>query len=119
MDDSETELQDASHAVASVELCARHQTIIASDILVVSRLDSSVVALCLAFNHANFVPRNLLSMKPTMFHLMDEMRSTLAMFSVQAETQNIKFLLKPEGVDTETRIVADPTRLCQILVNLM
>ncbi|KAI5829409.1 histidine kinase [Schizophyllum commune Tattone D] len=102
MDDSETELQDASHAVASVELCARHQTIIASDILVVSRLDS-----------------NLLSMKPTMFHLMDEMRSTLAMFSVQAETQNIKFLLKPEGVDAETRIVADPTRLCQILVNLI
>ncbi|KAL1741276.1 histidine kinase [Schizophyllum fasciatum] len=102
MDDSETEMQDASHAVASVELCARHQTIIASDILVVSRLDS-----------------NLLSMKPTMFHLMDEMRSTLAMFSVQAETQNIKFLLKPDGIDSETRIVADPTRLCQILVNLM
>lgn len=101
--ESESEFQDASHAIASVELCARHQTIIASDILVVSRLDS-----------------NLLSVKPTAFHLMDEMRSTLAMFSVQAENQNIKFLLKTDsGIDEETRIVADPTRLCQILVNLI
>ncbi|KAF5393770.1 hypothetical protein D9757_000261 [Collybiopsis confluens] len=101
-EESQTELADISHAVTSVELCARHQTIIASDILVVSRLDS-----------------NLLSVKPVMFHLIDELQSTLVMFSVQAETQSIKFIIDPVNVTSETRIIADPTRLCQILVNLI
>ncbi|KIK65560.1 hypothetical protein GYMLUDRAFT_240082 [Collybiopsis luxurians FD-317 M1] len=102
-EESRVELEDVGHAVASVELCARHQTIIASDILVVSRLDS-----------------NLLSVKPTTFHLMDELQNTLVMFSVQAETQSIKFIIDPgPSVTPETRIIADPTRLCQILVNLI
>ncbi|KAJ3793028.1 histidine kinase [Lentinula aff. detonsa] len=103
LEESRSELEDVSHAVASVELCARHQTIIASDILVVSRLDS-----------------NLLSIKPTTFHLMDELQNTLAMFTVQAETQAIEFKLDVGlSVTNETRIIADPTRLGQILVNLI
>ncbi|KAJ4467091.1 histidine kinase [Lentinula lateritia] len=98
-----SELEDVSHAVASVELCARHQTIIASDILVVSRLDS-----------------NLLSINPTTFHLMHVLQNTLAMFLVQVETQSITFKLDPgPSITTETRIIADSTRLCQILVNLI
>ncbi|KAJ3866505.1 histidine kinase [Lentinula novae-zelandiae] len=98
-----SELEDVSHAVASVELCARHQTIIASDILVVSRLDS-----------------NLLSINPTTFHLMHVLQNTLAMFLVQVETQSITLKLDPgSSITTETRIIADSTRLCQILVNLI
>ncbi|KAK0495357.1 histidine kinase [Armillaria luteobubalina] len=101
--ESDIELKDANHAVSSITLCARHQTIIAADILAVSRLDS-----------------NLLSVNPVTFHLLEELQATLDMYSVQAAAQCIDFKLSINGdIDKETCVIADPTRFCQILVNLI
>ncbi|KAK0469940.1 uncharacterized protein EV420DRAFT_1258116 [Desarmillaria tabescens] len=97
------ELRDANHAVSSVALCARHQTIIAADILAVSRLDS-----------------NLLSVSPVTFHLLEELQATLDMYSVQVAAQSVNLRLAVSGdIGRETCIIADPTRFCQILVNLI
>lgn len=74
-----------------------------SDILAVSRMDNG-----------------LLGVSPFCFNLVDELQSAMTMFGVQAHTQGIDLQLElGDGVDDETCIVADPTRLCQILVNLM
>ncbi|KAK0235753.1 hypothetical protein EDD85DRAFT_837950 [Armillaria nabsnona] len=102
-EESSVELKDANHAVSSVVLCARHQTIIAADILAVSRLDS-----------------NLLSVNPITFHLLEELQATLDMYSVQAAAQSIDFRLAiSSDIEKETCVIADPTRFCQILVNLI
>ncbi|KAK0204649.1 hypothetical protein DFS33DRAFT_1259677 [Desarmillaria ectypa] len=102
-EESNIELKDANHAVSSVALCARHQTIIAADILAVSRLDS-----------------NLLSVNPVTFHLLEELQATLDMYSVQAAAQSINLRLAVSSdIERETCIIADPTRFCQILVNLI
>lgn len=62
----------------------------------------------------------LLGVSPFCFNLVDELQSTMTMFAVQAHTQGIELQLElGHGVDDDTCIVADPTRLCQILVNLM
>lgn len=62
----------------------------------------------------------LLGVSPFCFNLVDELQSTMTMFAVQAHTQGIELQLElGDGVDDDTCIVADPTRLCQILVNLM
>ncbi|KAK0485064.1 hypothetical protein IW261DRAFT_1331068 [Armillaria novae-zelandiae] len=102
-EESGIELKDANYAVSSITLCARHQTIIAADILAVSRLDS-----------------NLLSVNPVTFHLLEELQATLDMYSVQAAAQCIDFRLAiSDDIDKETCVIADPTRFCQILVNLI
>ncbi|KAF9020456.1 hypothetical protein BDZ89DRAFT_1072198 [Hymenopellis radicata] len=101
--ESEVELEDARHAVSSVSLCARHQSIIASDILAVSRLDS-----------------HLLNIKSITFYLTDELEAILAMYSIQAAAQGIKLNLTTDpDIGRDTCILADPTRFCQILVNLI
>lgn len=62
----------------------------------------------------------LLGVSPICFNLVDELQSSMTMFAVQAHTQGIELQLElGEGIDDGTCIIADPTRLCQILVNLM
>ncbi|KIY71120.1 hypothetical protein CYLTODRAFT_143793 [Cylindrobasidium torrendii FP15055 ss-10] len=101
--DAQIDLDDAKLAVASVSLCARHQTIIASDILAVSRLDSG-----------------LLSVTAVNFWLLDELNAVLRMYSIQSTSQGISVVLKlDDSINNDTTMYADPTRLCQILVNLI
>ncbi|KAJ7584442.1 hypothetical protein C8J56DRAFT_1027754 [Mycena floridula] len=109
LEESRMELADAMDAVSSVSLCAHHQTIIANDILAVSRLDS-----------------NLIGITPHVFYILDQLQTTLDMYYVHVASQNIKFTLHTfdeslagEPIANETCLLADKTRFCQILVNLI
>ncbi|KAG7451020.1 uncharacterized protein BT62DRAFT_1000253 [Guyanagaster necrorhizus] len=111
-EESNVELKDTNHAVSSVALCARHQTIIAA--------------------YAIFSGADLLDLtsrrNPTTFHLLEELQvgsslhfareclqrfnqATLDIYSVQAAAQSIDLRLTiRDDIERETCIIADPTR---------
>ena len=103
IDDARTELEEAAESVQGVIASARHQSFIAGDILSVSRLN-----------------RGLLTVTPIDISLPVELQTILSMFKIQTRNNDITLQLKLAApIDADFFVLADPTRLNQILVNLV
>ncbi|KAK4047297.1 hypothetical protein OIV83_005475 [Microbotryomycetes sp. JL201] len=105
LDDVRRELIEDSDSVESILICASHQGRIADDILNVSKLNMG-----------------LLSIVPVPFDLVTRMKEVLRMTEAEALQKNIT--LRSSVSPTLERlganwIVADPSRLAQILLNFL
>lgn len=97
------ELDEAAESVQGIIASARHQSLIAGDILSVSR-----------FN------KGLLTVTPVDIALLNELRTIMSMFEIQTRNNGISLRLHHgTNIDDNLSVSADPTRLNQILVNLI
>lgn len=103
IDDSLTESLDSIHESAQVILlCAAHQKRIVDDILIVSKLDS-----------------NLLSVTPILAEPSVVVQQAMQMFNAEFKASNIQAAFTLENAYDVTWVHCDPSRLTQILVNLL
>ena len=86
----------------SISLAARHQSVIASDILSTSKLHDG-----------------LLAIKPIDMALAYEIENIMSVFEIQARASNINLSIVWETTSDNICVKADPTRLNQIIVNLL
>lgn len=86
----------------SISLAARHQSVIASDILSTSKLHDG-----------------LLAIKPIDVALAYEIENILSVFEIQARASNINLGIVWDTPSENVCVKADPTRLNQIIVNLL
>ena len=103
VDEARTELDEAVESVQGVIASARHQSFVAGDILSVSR-----------FN------RGLLTVTPIDISLSAELQTIITVFEIQTRNNGIDLQLKLiPPIDSDFFVHADPTRLNQILINLI
>lgn len=98
-------LKSNAEAAESILFCAAHQRRIIDDILTLGKLDSK-----------------LLTVFPTALRVGDLIDKTMQMFKAEFEANKIKVWIvadAEEDVDGGTRVYADPSRLLQILANIM
>jgi signal transduction histidine kinase len=99
------ELDENMEAVQAIMMCARHQKLIADDVLNMSRLDMNVITV----HEVDFEPNTV-------------MTSVVRMFEAEMSKKAIKFKVKL-GDDYRKaqpfRFTGDPGRLAQVICNLI
>lgn len=103
LEEAKSELDEAAESVQGIIVSARHQSLIAGDILSVSRYN-----------------RGLLTITDVPVSLTSELQTIVSMFVQQTRTSDIHFDLRfgPE-ISPKFCVAADPTRLSQIIINLV
>ena len=94
---------EVSDGIQTIIMCARHQSMIAGDILSTSRLH-----------------KGLLIVMPVGIPLAKEVRSILSIFDIQAKNSSIRLEIQlAKDITSHLYVSIDPVRLNQIILNLI